>query len=172
MDRLEQMIMQKRAEVESLRSRIAVLEAEVAALELADKLRPATAPRAEQQSEATRGRSGGGRRPGDISQVWRGILRGVHELNRPVDYEAVEKVARAQGHKLEASSIRDRVRNLVKTGLMSGNAAEGFTVTQDAVERFDFAAENVGAAASTEARAEEDVSLFGPHSPNSAHRGA
>ena len=142
MDKLQQMIMEKKAEVEDLRSRISVLEAEVAALELADKLRPVTVSSPGRPASQGGARSSGGRRKGDISKVWRGILKGIYDLGAPVDYDTVEMIARKQGQELALSSIRDRVRNMVKTGLMVGDVQSGFTVTEDAAERFGFAKEN------------------------------
>lgn len=143
MDALDQMISEKRAEVSGLKDRIKVLEAELAALELAASLRPAAKSG---QYPATRPKpsvgKGGGRRKGDISMDWRRILSKVHALKRRVSYEDVSEIAAASGNPLEMASIRDRVRNLVRTGLMEGDASIGFSVTPNAVERFSFANEN------------------------------
>jgi hypothetical protein len=142
MDKLAQTISDKRAEAEGLRARLAVLEAELSALELADRLRPVTTYGGDRPSQGRSARKGGGRRPGDISQVWRSILRGVYQLGEPVDYAMIQMIAQDQGQNIETSSVRDRVRNLVKTGLMYGDVQTGFTVTEDAAERFDFAKKN------------------------------
>lgn len=154
MDKLQQMIMEKKTEVEDLRSRISVLEAEVAALELADKLRPVTASSAGRPASRSGARGSGGRRKGDISKVWRGILKEIYDREAPVDYDTVEMIAREQGQELALSSIRDRVRNMVRTGLMAGGVQSGFTVTKDAAERFGFAKENSGSAGPEEANTE------------------
>ena len=64
------------------------------------------------------------------------------------------------------SSIRDRVRNLVKTGLMAGDVQSGFTVTQDAVERFGFTKGNEASAGASEANAEGGNDTLGAQNPN------
>ncbi|MFW5655339.1 MAG: hypothetical protein ACOCYW_06795 [Roseicyclus sp.] len=138
MDALDKMISDKRAEAENLRGRIRVLEAELAALELAAQLRPATKGGVGGKAS----RHGGGRRPGDISKDWRQILARVYATGAPVGYEQIMSIAAELGNNLADSSVRDRVRNMVKTGLMAGNAKDGFFVTEDAAERFSFAKEN------------------------------
>lgn len=154
MDALEKLISEKKALLGELRERVNALGPEIAALELAARLRPASTgsthavslPRATMRTPHTRAATqsgvGGGRKPGDISQAWRVILNGVYQLGGPVDYEMVGMVAKENGSDLALTSIRDRVRNFVKTGLMSGSAPSGFIVTKNAVEKFGFTKEN------------------------------
>lgn len=159
MDALDKIIGEKRAEAESLRERVRVLDAELAALELAAQLRPAT--KGSVGGKPTR--RGGGRRPGDISKDWRQILGRVYAMGVPVGYEQIMGAAAALGNELADSSVRDRVRNMVKTGLMAGDAKEGFVVTEDAAERFGFAKENEASAEVSEASAESAEDTLGAH---------
>jgi uncharacterized coiled-coil protein SlyX len=168
MDALDNMISEKRAEAERLREQVRVLEAELAALQLAAQLRPA--PTSKRPAKAAR--SGGGRRPGDISRDWRAILGAIYSRGNAVSYEDVAAVAAEQGNDLAPSSVRDRVRNMVKTGLMEGNPQDGFTVTEDAAERFDFAKENEGAAAPSDDEVRTSDTGGYLFDPNPAQRGA
>lgn len=148
MDALDKLIADKETEVSGLRERIVVLEAELSALRLAAELRPvATSKRPAKSS-----RTGGGRRPGDISQTWRDILSSMFCADKaPYSYDDIGGFARSLGNELAASSIRDRVRSLKESGFLEGDARSGFTVTEDAVKRFDFTKENEEAAAPSEA---------------------
>lgn len=159
MDALDKIIAERRTEVSTLQSRINAINTELAALELAARLRPATSTRsaAPRPVVSTSGkRPLGGRRPGDISHTWRGILKGVYQLDMPVDYEMVAEVAKERGIILAPSSVRDRVRNFIKNGLMEADK-DGFTVTQNAVERFGFTDEN----AANQGAADEKVDRVG-----------
>jgi hypothetical protein len=125
-----------------LRSRIEIVAAELAALEFAANARPSTIGGKESNQGVstilgTR-RSGGGRRPGDISQEWRGILAAIYSSGTPYSYEDIRRFAATQGKDLALSSVRDRVRNLVETDLMAGSTENGFVVTEIAAKRFGF----------------------------------
>lgn len=142
MDALDKIIAEKRAERDALLEKARLLDAEVSALELAAELRPATTPSRAGKRAGVTGRKGGGRKPGDISHAWREILMSVYQASAPHSYDEISAVAAGRGNDLAMSSVRDRVRNLVQTGLMAGDARDGFTVTQDAAERFGFAKKN------------------------------
>lgn len=172
MDALDKMIGEKRAEVSELQARVDVLRAELAALEMAAKLRPSSSAAQSRGGYAAPKRSGGGRRPGDISHEWRGILEGVYRLGMAVDYEMIAEIADERGSKLAMSSVRDRVRNLTRTGLMAGDTTQGFVVTEDAVERFGFTKENGGHGSPPEAKAGEATDLSGLLDSNPARSGA
>lgn len=145
MDALDKMIADKRAERDALGERVRLLDAEIAALETAARLRPVAsspAPRNAERAPTTTKRGGGGRRPGDISMQWRKILADVHELGGVDSYDQIAEIATMHGAQLALSSVRDRVRNLLATGLMEGGAGDGFRVTEQAAERFGFAKES------------------------------
>ena len=173
MDALERMIGEKRSEVAALLTRAELLKTELSALELAARLRPVadsgTHSRVVVPNPA---RAGGGRKPGDISHDWRGILGDIYRLGGAVDYEMIADVAKERGTELAMSSIRDRVRNLTRTGLMEGDTQQGFVVTEYAVERFGFTKENDGKLAPSDAKAGEANTLPGFHNPNPSPRGA
>jgi hypothetical protein len=173
MDALERMISEKRSEVAALLTRAELLKAELSALELAARLRPAWTTKAPQRhDDAKPARVGGGRKPGDISHDWRGILGDVYRLGMAVDYEMIAEVAKDRGTELAMSSIRDRVRNLTRTGLMEGDTQRGFSVSEDAVKRFGFTKENDGRSVPSDAKAGEAPTLPGFHNPNPSPTGA
>lgn len=105
----------------------------------------------------------GGRKPGSISKEWQEILRHVYQDGKPLTYEEIAEYANLLGNELQISSVRDRVRNLLRTGLVSGDAESGFVVTKDAVERFSFTKENGEPAGSPETEDKEAGTLFYPH---------
>jgi hypothetical protein len=144
MDALDKMIADKRAERTGLAEQVRLLDAEIAALETAARLRPvmaAHAPISTERAPASTRRGGGGRRPGDISMQWRAILSDIHELGGVDSYDRIAEIAATHGTKLAISSVRDRVRNLLATGLIEGAVGNGFRVTSTAVERFGFTKE-------------------------------
>lgn len=145
MDALDQAISAKRDEIARLRASLDVLSAELAALEYAATLRPATTSRggraAVSPAETPR-KSAGGRRPGDISLQWRKILGEVYRRGIPLDYDAISDVARSQGKEIGLASIRDRIRNLANSGLVDGDPSAGFIVTEMAAQRFGFTKNN------------------------------
>jgi hypothetical protein len=159
MDALDKIIAERRDEVSSLQLRMVALTAELAALELAARLRPGASSRVHPSRPAISALekpAAGGRRPGDISHTWRGVLKGVYDLDMPVNHEMVAEIAKERGIIVAAASVRDRVRNFIKNGLMIGTN-DGFTVTQDAVERFGFTKEN----AANKGAADEKVGRVG-----------
>lgn len=147
MDALEKLIADKIRRRDELERERLTLVAEIDALQLAARLRPAPqrqdmVGRAEPKATPVQSRSGGGRKPGDISHSWRRILAVVHKQGGPVGYDRIADIAAGMGAEITLSSVRDRVRNLVSTGLVEGDPDTGFTVTQDAVERFGFTKKN------------------------------
>jgi hypothetical protein len=174
MDALDKIIADRRIEASTLKVRIVALEAELAALELAARLRPSTMASptfARSTLEVAAKRASGGRRPGDISHTWRGILQGVYDLDMPVDYEMVAEVAKERGTIIALTSVRDRVRNFIKNGLMV-EAGNGFIVTQDAVERFRFTNDNAAKQGVADEKADHAEGMIGfkpPSSPATAH---
>lgn len=173
MDALDKIIAERRDEVSGLQSRMVALTAELAALELAARLRPGASSRVHSSRPAItepEKPAAGGRRPGDISHTWRGILKGVYDLDMPVDYEMVAEIAKERGIIVAPASVRDRLRNFIKNGLMVATN-DGFTVTQDAVERFGFTKENAakqGAADEKVDRVHTATDFQPPSSPVSA----
>ena len=152
MDALDKLIIEKRADGQSLREALMKNEAEIAVLELAARLRPASArvhaPRVdvaggdERRTSSVPSRHGGGRKQGDISHVWRGVLAGMYAHNGRLSYERIHAVTAVTGLDITLASVRDRVRSFIATGLVEGDPEIGFAVTQDAVERFGFTKEN------------------------------
>ena len=147
MDALEKLIADKIRRRDELDREQLTLVAEIDALQLAARLRPAhqrqdMVGRGEPKAISAQPRSGGGRKPGDISHSWRRVLGAMHVFGEPHSYDSIADIAKRQGLDISISSVRDRVRNLVSTGLVEGDSDTGFTVTQDAVERFGFIKEN------------------------------
>lgn len=173
MDALERMISEKRSEVAALLTRAELLKAELSALELAARLRPVADSRTHSRVSAPNpARAGGGRKPGDISHDWRGILGDIYRLGMAVDYEMIAEVAKDRGVELAMSSIRDRVRNLTRTGLMTRDTHQGFVVSEDAVKRFGFTKENGSQSRPSDAKAGEVLTLPGFQNPNPSPTGA
>jgi hypothetical protein len=57
-------------------------------------------------------------------------------------YEGIAGIAEAQGNPLVMSSVRDRIRNMAKTGLVAAAPEGGFVVTDEAADRFGFTKRN------------------------------
>ena len=152
MDALDKLIMENRAERQNLRDALMKKEAEIAALELAARLRPAPTRGHASREDVVGGderrttnaasRHGGGRKSGDISHAWRGVLAGMYAQNKRLSYEGIHAVTLRSGLLISLSSVRDRVRSFISTGLVEGGPEIGFAVTQDAVKRFGFTKEN------------------------------
>jgi hypothetical protein len=149
-DKLDQLISAKQVEIEETRKRLdALLEhearlvIELETLQRASKLRPAksrvSTANGSQPSKSKKQPFGGrkGRQRGDISHEWRKVLRAIRALHRRVKYEDVHSVATAEGIKTKMPNVRERVRMMVDSGLMTGTAVTGFLVTAEAVRRFD-----------------------------------
>ncbi len=167
MDQLDQHIADKEAEVahiakeiDALSRRQERLAIEVETLKKAAELRPGSAhhqsiapapppPRATTSLPPGQERNpvyqpkvpfGGktGRQPGDISHPWRKTLRRIKLLHRRVTYDEIQKCAAEEGIETQLPNVRERVRNMVENGLMSGTSEIGFLVTAKAVHRFKF----------------------------------
>jgi len=146
MDKLDKMIADKHAAVETLKKEIEdraeryerlLIELEV--LKDAAKARPATAPKAAAAApKKSKERAGKrkGRQAGDISIEWRGALKALHLLHKRVSYSEIHSTALSVGIDTKMPNVRERVRSMVENGLLSGSAEQGFWVTKDAVARF------------------------------------
>jgi hypothetical protein len=135
MDKLDRIIAECRREVARVRAeltdaqaRLAVSEAKLTAFEEASRLRPAT-----EEPKVRRGRQ-----PGAISQEWRNVLFQVF-IRGAVDYATIHEIARSSGIETDLGNVRDRVRAFLRSGLMEGSIEDGFEVTNEAAERFQFA---------------------------------
>ena len=151
MDALDRLILDKRGDGDKLRAALLKNEAEIAVLELAARLRPVAAAsiamvdvdkRDALRTTGATPRHGGGRKPGDISHAWRRVLAGMNSQEGRLSYDRITALTAQYGLKVTLSSVRDRVRNFLATGLVEGDPENGFAVTQDAVERFGFTKEN------------------------------
>lgn len=147
MDKLDILISDKRAEIDEINREIERMAKrherlliEMDALKQAADLRPAKAPQAASRAgDASRGPgTRGGRQAGHISPEWRKVLREIAALHRRVSYGEIQMVAKNNGITAKLPSVRERVRNLVVTKLMTGSAKSGFLVTKHAIEKFGF----------------------------------
>ncbi len=82
-----------------------------------------------------------GRSPGAISKVWRTILKDVYLAGGRHSYDDIYAIAVRHGVKVSIGAVRDRVRSMVKKGLMSGEASSGFVVLESTADRFGFVSE-------------------------------
>ena len=148
MDKLDQLIAEKVAEIDNLadKRRIALIELE--ALKRAALARPAvgapapepkaTAAIAKPKSHAGRnGKSKGGRQTGDISHEWRKVLALLHHFGKRASYVDIQTVAARVDINTQLPNVRERVRTMVEHGLMKGDSDSGFGVTAAAVSRFE-----------------------------------
>lgn len=185
MDALEQEIESLRTERERCMKRLSEIETVLSAMERAASLRPLLSRKGVSFARATQPvvvdagsggspavRKGGGRRAGDISKEWREILSEIYKQGLPQTYENIADIAEILGSNAQLSSVRDRVRHLLKSGFLSGDVENGFIATQDAVERFGFTKGNVSSTDDTEANAEKATGFFGAHNPQSSPSGA
>lgn len=152
-DALEKHIDDENGALEDIQAQIAVLRelekvqaAKVSALREAARLRPLPSKTGSSRVVINVRR---GKPKGAISQVWRDTLRRLHSTGARQSYEAIaELYSFGTGDNVNMSSVRDRVRAMVKSGLIEGSPHEGFRVTEDAAKRFSFANENGEASAS------------------------
>ncbi|MDJ1015054.1 MAG: hypothetical protein QNJ35_00975 [Paracoccaceae bacterium] len=144
-DALDEMIAEKKRQHADFERRLRILEAEITALETAAQIRPAA------KSGKKGGGVGSGRTKGAISQAWREVLAEMHKRDAPLDYDQIAEITNEIGNPVTLSSVRDRVRNLVRTDLLKGDAEKGFVVTPVAIIRFGFPIKHSEAAASEEA---------------------
>ena len=153
MDELDREIDNLKKRLLKWKKAIAAGEVELASLEKAAKLRPSAnavrrpadaddsfyvesgvfAPADAQSVKA-------GRRPGSISAEWREVLEILYNVGGAHSYAQIHDTARRTGRidAKEIASTRDRVRSFAANNFMTGNAEVGFTVTEDAAERFGF----------------------------------
>jgi hypothetical protein len=134
MDALDNMIRDQLIELDRLRRELTAKEATVDALQQAAALRPLVS------SRKTSTGKGGGKPKGAISAPWKETLGALYRAGQgPWGYPAIKVCFDGTNDKdLNLASIRDRVRSLVESGLMSGDADHGFTVTELAARKFNF----------------------------------
>ena len=143
MDDLDKAIAEKRRERDDAKAALERLAVELAMLEHAATLRPAiTAIRVGRREPApgnarASGRSSG-RQPGSISADWQAVLRAMNATAQPHFYLSIADIAARNRINASPGSVRDRVRNFVKSGFLVGTPETGFTVTQAAIDRFGF----------------------------------
>lgn len=128
---------QRRLEMAAAEERAMLRLWEVVSSEDAPPVQGSVEPMKTAHSGEKRRRSGG-RPPGAITKNWQDVLRQLYgQASLPYSVIAHE-VMRVTGSQIEPSSVRDRVRAMVRMGFMSGDAATGFTVTEAAAQRFGF----------------------------------
>ena len=155
MDALDQEIESKRAELSKLDKEREKVMFELQMLERAASLRPSahkhihlkkpvvtpTLARTIRIAKSTlhveAGRRGG-KPKGAISPGWRTILGSLYS-GGPYAYRDFLAAAHRHNIQTNATAVRDRVRALVANGFLAGNSQDGFTVTETAAERFEFA---------------------------------
>lgn len=137
---VEAEISSRETEVARLRETIVLANVELAAFEKAASLRPiGTAGGDEDASDSSDGEGRRrGRQQGAISRAWRAALGHLYFVEHRFDYELMLAAAQECGITTSLASIRDRARDYVKQGLLSGSAEEGFRVTEKAAEQFKF----------------------------------
>jgi hypothetical protein len=77
-----------------------------------------------------------GKPPGSISMAWRKVLAQMLEINRPMKYDEIQKMADLFDIKIGLPSVRDRMRIFEQKGYVTGDAADGYSVAQKAIEKF------------------------------------
>ena len=147
MDALDHEITRLRSERERLAARLKEIDVELPVLDRAAKLRPVQYVRRNQKTDSTTltgavVKSVGGRKKGDISKVWRTILREIYGLQKPQTYQDISDIAKIMGTPVQLTSVRERVRGLISSEYIAGTVESGFTVTENAVRRFGFTKEN------------------------------
>jgi hypothetical protein len=127
-------------EVVRLRESIVLANVELAAFEKAASLRPVGSTSGDDDASDSSDGEGRrrGRQQGAISRAWRTALGYLYLVEDRFDYERMLAAAQDCGINTSLASIRDRARDYVKQGLLSGSAEEGFRVTEKAAEQFRF----------------------------------
>lgn len=139
MDALEQMIRTEEERLDRFRAQVSLQEIKVGTLKEAAALRPAVTSGKKAPGAARGGRIGGKPR-GAISAPWKGTLAELYSWGGHYPYARIKRCYdHVNNADLSLPSVRDRVRSLVETGLMEGDADQGFSVTEDAAKRFGFA---------------------------------
>ena len=158
MDLLASEIETKKAEIAALKSRLHLLEIELAAFVRAAELRPASQPENPaslsyaskvllDQSPVRRG----GKPPGSISMDWRKVLGDIYA--REFTFLDFSESASARGIGTSDSNLRDRLRYFIANGFVVENKMTGhFMVTPEAGERFGLI-ERIGASSLEEEEA-------------------
>jgi TolA-binding protein len=156
MDRLDQLISAKQAELDRLQAEIAEHQAQIversekyerALIELETLKAAAQArPAARVASDATAapskpkerrtGKRQKGRSAGDISHEWRKVLAVAQAKHRRLSYSDRSDIAAQVGIKTKMPNVRERVRTMTENELLTGTSENGFLVTAEAVRRF------------------------------------
>lgn len=132
MDALDELILAEREVLEGMRVQLAAQEAKVAALVEAAGLRPTASNK---KPLPTRG----GKPKGAISAPWKNTLAEIYKTGQAWPYGQIKACYdHTNSADLNLASVRDRVRSLVETGLMSGTPEDGFAVTEIAARKFSF----------------------------------
>ncbi|MDO8839624.1 MAG: hypothetical protein Q7V31_11910 [Parvibaculum sp.] len=178
MDKLDQAIVAKRREVEKLKMQHHTASLELKALERAAALRPGATPvtdrvedRPQNAVTAAKARPRtrerirkGGRKVGSISKDWREVLHMIFVMeNKRQTYPDIHSIAQMMGLNVSEASTRDRVRNMVKTGLLSGTPERGFAVTDEAIAKFGFAQSNEAPAGKSGSASEAGEAATSPN---------
>jgi hypothetical protein len=151
MDKLDQLIAEKNAEIEALADKRRIALVELESLKRAALARPAggspaaeakaapVAPKAKTVSTRANGhgKKRGGRQAGDISHEWRKVLALMHHFGKRASYVDIQAIAEKVGIETKLPNVRERVRTMIDNHLMKGDADAGFGVTSAAVSRFD-----------------------------------
>lgn len=150
MDKLDQLIADKIAEIDGLAQKRQYALIELEALKRAAQARPAangagvSEPKASPsiarvkvaRSARSSGKSRGGRQAGDISREWRKVLAVIHRIGGNHSYPQFQRIADGVGIKSQLPNVRERVRVMAENGLLKGSPENGFHVTNSAVARF------------------------------------
>jgi hypothetical protein len=149
MDKLDQLIAEKVAEIDGLAIKRQYALIELEALKRAALARPVGALTAEPKPKVTpvavktkphsarNGKNKGGRQAGDISREWRKALALLHHYGKRASYLDIQSVAAKVDIKSQLPNVRERVRTMIENGLMKGDSDGGFSVTSAAVTRFE-----------------------------------
>jgi hypothetical protein len=155
MDKLDQLIANKQAEIDKAKEQLEKLQQQLEAqanrqnrlaieletLRQAARLRPSASkspPHGSTPKSARKSvRRKGGRQRGAISAEWRDVLAAIRSQHQRVFYEDIRNIATEQGIVTKMPNVRERVRSMAENGLLSGDQEIGFLVTAEAVRRFE-----------------------------------
>ncbi len=134
MDKLQDIIESRRAEIAENERKLFLLKAELAAYEEAARLRPVAT---ENSNQAIAVKSGGlnlsggrGRPSGAILPHWsKTITEMTLDENKKFSYDEIYELAKTHGFTGSLSSARDRVRSYVESDYLAGDHSKGFSVT-------------------------------------------
>lgn len=91
----------------------------------------------------TDGARRGGKPPGAISLKWREILSDLLPVGVERTLSDIQHTARSRGLDVEAGSIKDRMRRFIGQGYMQKVGEASYSVTAEAVSRFDLTAPQI-----------------------------